>query len=205
VTFIYPDLNWYTGISKAESVPPRCPYANVHRCPRHYHSLYLMGESGITTKMKPEKIKQLDTFWRKTDILPVVSEHHTGISGYGDKKSGFSNFCPEISFDVFGLFADHLHRYSDEIDADVAHSRLAKEAHPQDWCWQWASVSPLHYLNCPLYSQLISRPHVTSREDIDLPAPAEMVEVKPGFMGINLNLKAVLTRVARWWLAKQTK
>lgn len=205
MAFIYPDLDWYTGISKVENVPPRCPYANVHRCPRYYHSLYLMGDSGITTKMKPEKIKELDTFWAKTDILPVVAEHATNITGYGDKNSGFSNFCPEISFDVFGLFADYLHRYADEIDNDVAHSRLEKEAHPKDWRWQWESISPLHYLKCPVYSQLMSRPSEITEERINIPSPAEMVEVKPGFMGINLNLKVLLTRLAKWWLSMQAK
>ncbi len=205
MTFVYPDLDWYTGISKAENVPPRCPYANVHRCPRYYCSLYLMGNSGITTKMKPEKMKELDAFWEKTDVLPIVAEHDTDISGYDDKKTGFLNFCPEISFDVFGLFADHLHRYADEIDIDVAHKRLEKEAYPNDWRWQWASITPLHYLKCPVYSQLISRPPETSREKIDSTAPADMVEVKPGFMGISLNLKVALTRFARWWLARQAK
>lgn len=195
--FIYPDLDWYTGISKVEHATPRCPYANVHRCPRYYHSLNLMGDAGITTKMRADKIKQLNTFWAKTDILPVVSEHDTGIMGNGDKKSIFSNFCPEISFDIFGLFADNLNRYADEVDSDITHRRLEKETQPKDWRWQWAFISPLHYLKCPVYSQLISRPSETTEH-----ANTEMVEVKPGFMGISLNLKVLFTRLAKWWLSK---
>ena len=202
--FIYPDLDWYTGISKVENVPPRCPYANVHKCPRYYHSLYLMGDSG-TTKMKPEKIKELDTLWAKTDILPVVAEHDTHITGDTEKKSRFSNFCPEISFDVFGLFADSLYRYTDEIDTGIAHARLTKEGYPKDWRWAWAFISPLHYLKCPFYSQLVSRPPETSKDPINIPSQPELVEVKPGFMGVNLNLKVLVTRLARWWLSKQGK
>jgi hypothetical protein len=177
MAFIYPDLEWYTGISKVENVPPRCPYANVHRCPRYYHSLYLMGNAGITTEIEPEKIKEMDTFWAKTDMLPVVAEHAAGISGSGDKKTGFSNFCPEISFDVFGLFADHLHRYADEIDTGVAHSQLEKKAYPKDWRWQWENVSPLHYLKCSVYSQLVTRLPGATKENSRAPTPAEMVEV----------------------------
>lgn len=203
--FIYPDSEWYTGISKEENVPPRCPYANVHRCPRYYSSLYLLGDCGITTKMKSEKIKELDIFWAKTDILPVVAEHDTCIMGDPDKKYGFSNFCPEISFDVFGLFADSLYRYADEIDTGIAHSRLATEAHPKDWRWAWAIISPLHYLKCPVYSQLVGRPPDTIKEPINITSPSELVEVKPGFMGVNLNVKVLLTRIARWWLSKQAK
>lgn len=204
MAFIYPDLDWYTGISKIENVPPRCPYANVHRCPRYYHSLYLLGNAGITTKMKPEKIKDLDLFWAETDILPVVAEHDTEISGYEDKKAAFSNFCPEISFDVFGLFAYHLHRYADEIDTSVAHRRLEKEAFQKDWRWHWDYISPLHYLKCSVYSQLMTRPPETANEYVSLPSLPEMVEVKPGFMGINLNMKVLFTRLAKWWLSKHS-
>jgi hypothetical protein len=34
---------------------------------------------------------------------------------------------------------------------------------------------------------------------------AELLELKPGFMGIRLNLKALLTRLSEWWLSKQAK
>ncbi|MDD2902062.1 MAG: hypothetical protein PHU44_06470 [Syntrophales bacterium] len=200
--FIYPDLDWYTGISKLEMVPPRCPYANVHRCPRYYHSIYLLGEAGIATKIRPEKVKELDTFWSNTDLLPVVGEHDTSITGGGDKKTGFSNFCPEISFDVFGLFADYLSRYADGIDMGIAHKQLAEVAYPKDWRWQWETISPLHYVKCSLYSQLISRPSETTKDNINLRSSQELLEIKPGLAGISLNLKVLLTRLAKWWLSK---
>ncbi len=71
--FIYPDIDWYTEISEQKKATPRCPYANVHRCPRYFSSLYLLGEEGVTTKIKPEKVKELDEFWEKSDLLPVVA------------------------------------------------------------------------------------------------------------------------------------
>lgn len=152
--FIYPDLKWYSEISGQKNVPLRCRYANVHRCPRYYSSLYLLGNAGITTKIETGKIKELDELWKKSDLIPVIAEHDTEIRGPDDKKSGFSNFCPEVLFDVFGLFALSLHRYADEIDRDVAHAQL------EDWRWAWAQVEPLHYLKCPIYSQLITRPDI---------------------------------------------
>ena len=173
--FIYPNIDWYTEISEQKKATPRCPYANVHRCPRYFSSLYLLGEGGVTTKIKSEKVKELDEFWGKSDLLPVIAEHDTGILSSGDNKSGFSNFCPEISFDVFGLFAISLHRYSDEIDIEVAHAQLAKKAYPKDWRWQWAHVEPLHYLKCPVYSQLASKPAQVSGQSSRKKTTKEMI------------------------------
>ena len=201
--FIYPDLDWHTQISKANSTPPRCPYANVHRCSRYYSSLYLLGKAGIATEIEPDKVKELDKLWENSDLLPVVAEHDTGITSCDDKKSGFYNFCPEVSFDIFGLFAISLHRYADEIDKDVAHDKLGEIGYPKDWRWEWAHVEPLHYLKCPVYSQLISKPVRVSEGSSPEEANSEMIEVKPEFMGISLNIKVLITRLANWWLSKQ--
>jgi len=201
--FIYPDIDWYTGISEQKHVQPRCPYANVHRCYRYYASLYLLREANITTKMKSEKIKELESFWKNSDLLPALAEHDTGISGPDGKTTGFSNFCPEASYDIFGLFAVLLHRYADEIDIEAAHRQLGKKVYPNDWRWSWASVLPLHYLKCPAYSQLVS-PHASS--SISLSAnknEQDVIEVRPGFMGISINIRSLFTRISKWWLSKQ--
>lgn len=199
----YPDLNWYTAISKYEGVSPRCPFANVHRCPRYYSTLYLVGDAGVTTRMKPEKIRELDTLWDRTDVLPVVAEHDTSITSYGGKKSTYSNFCPEISYDVFGLLAHYLHSYPDETDRDLAHDRLKHEANSQDWRWQWENVALLHYLDCPVYSQLLGRDTSPSHAKPKADTNGEMVEIKPGIGGVTLNVKVLLTRIAKWWLSRK--
>lgn len=145
----------------------------------------------------------MDELWNKSELLPVIAERDTGITGFDDKTFGFSNFCPEVLFDVFGLFAVSLHRYADEIDIDQAHVQLAKEAHPKDWRWNWAHVEPLHYLKCPVYSQLITRPAInesTARDNLT----QEIIEVRPEFMGISLNIRAALSLLAKWWLSKQS-
>jgi len=203
--FIYPDLNWYSEISDQKNVPLRCPYANVHRCQRYYSSLCLLGDAGITTKIETEKIKELDELWNKSYLLPIITEHDTSIIGFDDKKSDFSNFCPEVSFDVFGLFAVSLHRYTDEFDRNIAYAQLEKETYPKDWRWNWAHVEPLHYLKCPIYLQLITRPAKSESEILKDNSIQEIIEVKPGFMGISLNIRAALSWLAKWWLSKQQR
>lgn len=201
--FVYPGIDWYTGISEQKHIQPRCPYANVHRCYRYYASIYLLGEAKITTKMRDKKIHELETFWGKSELSPVLTEQDTGISGPNGKTTGFSNFCPEVSYDVFGLFATSLHKYADEIDLKTAHKQLREKAYPKDWRWNWASVSPLHYLECPAYSQMLSSDALLKTPTLENTNEQDVIEVKPKFMGISINLKSLLTRFSKWWLSRQ--
>ncbi|MCF8146254.1 MAG: hypothetical protein K9N21_20295 [Deltaproteobacteria bacterium] len=203
MAYIYPDVDWYTGISEQKKVQPRCPYANVHRCYRYYASLYLLGEANITTKINEEEIKELDSFWAKSDLLPALAEHDTGISGPDGRATGFSNFCPEVSYDIFGLFAVSLHEYADEIDIEAAHRQLGEKAYPNDWRWSWASVSPLHYLQCPAYSQILSAPAPSPTGQFQIKQDQDIIEVKPGFMGISINIRSLFTKISKWWLSKR--
>lgn len=121
---IYPDMDWCIARSHDKALAPRCPHANVHRCPRHYQSYALLGESGITTALAAETDAALLAKWKKSDLWPALAEHATSISGSDGKKDHFSNFCPEVAFDTFGLFASSLHRYADEIDREAAENWL---------------------------------------------------------------------------------
>jgi hypothetical protein len=200
--FVYPDLDWYLVNSERKNAAPRCPFANVHKCHRYYSSLFVLGEANIMTRMDDDEIKELDGFWDKTRLLPIVLEHDTGIESWGGRKSSYRNFCPEISYDAFRLFATYLHRYSDEIDYGLAHERLAKDSYPKDWRWDWENIEPLHYLKCPVYSQLISNPIQNETIDVKDSSTEELFELKPGWGGIHLNIKSLLTRLAKWWLSK---
>jgi hypothetical protein len=201
MTDIHPDLNWYTSISSKNNVPPRCPYANVHRCYKYYASLSLFGKVGITTKMEESIKNELDSFWDKSDLIPTITEQDTSISGSDDRKTSFSNFCPEISYERFGLFASSLHRHIDDIDIEQAHKHLARiKATPNDWRWVWAAISPLHYSQCPAYSQLLAINTVPEKIALH---EQEIVEFKPGFMGLNINILSLITKFSRWWLSKQ--
>jgi len=151
-----PDLKWYTEISAAKNFAPRCPFASVHRCPRYYQSLSLLGEAGVTTRIEPNEDEKLLKQWKRSDVWPAVHEEATSVVGPSGEPHHFLKFCPEVSFDRFGWFASDLSCHNDEIDEDAAHSRLIDEgASGEDWHWIWAFVKPMHYTDCPLYSSLL--------------------------------------------------
>jgi hypothetical protein len=153
---IQPDLPWYTEISASKNLSPRCPFASVHRCPRYYESIWLLGEVGVATSIDADEDQRLLEKWKRSDLWPVTKEQAAQVMGPEGKPSHFSNFCPEVSFDRFGWFASHLSYYADEIDVDVAHRNLADEgATTHDWRWIWSLATPMHYADCRLYSPLL--------------------------------------------------
>jgi len=157
MSFIVPDLEWYTGRSRELHLGHRCPFATVEVCPRYYQSLSLLGEAGSTPIEKQEDDRLLDK-WKQSDLWPKTQEQETSISGPEGEARYFSNFCPEVTFDRYGYFARYLGRYADEIDQGLAHESLGKHLAPKnDWRWAWASVEPQHYGDCPLFSVLSHR------------------------------------------------
>jgi hypothetical protein len=156
-SIIVPGLDWYNKKNSKGSLPPRCHFASVESCPRDYQSLSLMGEAGAT-KIEASEDKRLLKFWKKNDLWPKTGEQETSVSGPAEQMNHFSNFCPEVTFEIFGYFASQLSRYSDEIDKDIAHKRLGDgQAVSNDWRWAWAALTPMHYTECPLYSILSHR------------------------------------------------
>jgi hypothetical protein len=114
-----------------------------------------LGEAG-STQIDQQEDDKLESQWEKSDLWPVTNEQATMIAGPREGPKHFWRFCPEVSFDRFGLFASHLDRYGDEIDMGVAHRELsAQGASAGDWRWQWAYIQPSHYADCPLYSLIM--------------------------------------------------
>ncbi|HLB73550.1 MAG TPA: hypothetical protein VJJ98_05990 [Sedimentisphaerales bacterium] len=104
----------------------------------------------------------------------------------------FLNFCPEAAYDVFGLFASELVIYPDEIDAHAARAQLASEAaSANDWRWEWSHITPLDYSECRLYSLLVS----TNAGGTDKIGAKKIIEVKPGALGITVNIKEIAKRI----------
>jgi len=137
-TTIQPHLKWYTKISSERNVSPRCPLASVHRCPRYYQSIALLGFVGVTTSMEPEEDHRVLENWRRSDLWPASNERAAQVIGPEGKPLHFLNFCPEVSFDDFGWFASNRSYHAGEIDADVAHLDLAAEgATAHEWRWIW--------------------------------------------------------------------
>lgn len=188
---IVPNIDWYSSASSQKKLPPRCPYANVDRCPRYYESISLLGSAGITTAIDPGEEKRLLKKWKKSEYWPKVREHESSIWNNKD----LHNFCPEVAFDVFGLFASELHRYADEMDTDAAHAQLSKKgSSSNDPHWQWAQITPLHYSECRLYSQLLS----TNTGETDKSDAKEIIEVKPSMFGITININEIAKRFWKW-------
>ena len=189
MSIIIPNLQWYLGQSAFKNISPRCPFATVQSCPRFYQSLSLLGDAG-STKIPEKEDKKLLKKWKKSRLWPATKEQATSIAGYDDKH--FWNFCPEVSFETFGLFATDLDRYADEIDKDLAHSNLSKiKATTDDWRWSWGNINPQHYSECPLYSVLLrlKTDKYNKHEDI--------IDLKPNFHGIGLNINALIRKLKR--------
>jgi len=162
----------------------------MDRCPRYYESLSLLSSAGITTVLQPSEEQRLLRKWKKSEHWPKVDEHAASVL---DGKH-FSHFCPEVAFDVFGLFASELHCYADEIDTDVAHKQLSKQgALASDWRWQWSNITPLHYSECRLYSLLGPIGSGRTQET----GAKEIFEAKPGVAGFTVNIKEIAKRIWR--------
>lgn len=187
-----PDLDWYTEISEKKGKPPRCPFATVHRCPRLFQSVSLLGEVGIITNLDPKLDRILFRKWKKSEFWPTIAEQETSITPVDQQSKGFRHFCPEVAHDTFGYFAAFIYDYSDETDRDNAHRQLSWHgAQRSDWRWMYASVKPLHYTQCQLYSLLEGHRQVHQ----------EVLELEPNFHGIGINLKALWRRAldhSRW-------
>jgi len=189
---IIPGLQWYLEQSTLKNTSPRCPFATVRSCPRFYQSLSLLGSAG-STKIPVKEDKKLLKKWKKSPLWPATKEQETSISGWEGNYKHFWNFCPEVSFERFGLFATDLDKYADAIDKDLAHSNLSKiEATLDDWRWSWSNIQPQHYSECPLYSVLLSPKSDIHNNHEDI------IGLKPNFHGISLNINALIRKIISW-------
>jgi hypothetical protein len=196
---VIPNIDWYLKISKERGVLPRCPFASARRCPRYYQSISLLHATGATN-IETEIDQSLYQQWEKSPLWPLIVEQETSVDTGGDGSVKMvSKYCPEVSHLRYGLFASHLARYADKIDKDIMYTSLVKRGiQSDDWRWEWASVRPEHYTACPFYS-LLQRPDETT---IALENVGELFEFKPGFWGVNINIKKLITRFCIWWLRK---
>lgn len=154
MTITIPDAAWYRRLSLENSAPVSCPYANVRKCPRYYASVALLGDAKITTSINDSQRTDLKAFWQDSGLNPVIAEDDTSINGDSGHWSSFSNFCPEVTFKYFHYYADYLSKYADEIDRDCGYRIAVRDKVPNDWRYEWQSVSGCHFLGCSVYDQV---------------------------------------------------
>ena len=161
--YVIADIEWYKKQSKEKGVSTHCPFASVDLCPRYYQSLSLLDSTGAT-KMNERDDKKLFKKWKKGDLWPKIDEHATSVSKPNDKFCMASNYCPEVMYDRFRVFAVSIASFPDEIDQAAMHNHLKKIHAPEnDVRWIWNHVEPLHYTDCPLYSVLKNRASIPEK------------------------------------------
>jgi hypothetical protein len=116
--------------------------------------LSLAGDTGATSIPRAEDERLLKK-WKESDLWPRIAEQASSVFKANDRLSFISNFCPEVTYDRFGVFCAGLSMYTDGIDKEAAHRHLQKEgAGEDDPRWRWQHVEPLHYTGCSLYAVL---------------------------------------------------
>lgn len=198
---LYPDIEWYTEISRNLGASPRCPFASVHRCPRYFQGVSLLGGQGALSRLDSQTDHDIGQKWEATDIWPAAWQEHSGISSSDGRPFLYRDFCPEVAEQAFGLFAATLIRYSDAIDQASAHGRLKSnpESVNKDWRWRWSSVSEMHYTNCPVFSLLSVDPKPLGKEEDTNP----VFIAKPSAFGFSIDLKQLWKSATRWWLSRK--
>ena len=152
MSFQNPNFEWYSSKSKAAGLSPRCPIASVEFCPRYYASLRSLGEAKVITQISNEDNIHLEKKW--IPFQPISWGEAPGtVLGENDELISIRGFCPEVSYNTFGVFATRLYKYADELDRQVAHQKLARiDVDSEDPRWEWALVIPFHYTKCQEYS-----------------------------------------------------
>ena len=97
MNFINPTLEWYKSISAKYNLSPRCPFASSYKCPIYYQSLSLLKDTGAT-KLDEKEDTQLEEYWEKSKLNPILKEEMPGIARKNDEFTSLHNFCPEATF-----------------------------------------------------------------------------------------------------------
>ena len=136
------------------SLPPWCPIASANYCPRYFKTVSLFRESDLIAGLDQSVEKEIEAYWKKTPFWPILLEEKPAITKIEGEWRTIRNICPEIGYELFGIFACFFAKYADEIDEGVAHAKLRKEKIPiDDWRWHFSSITWMHYSDCKEFSQ----------------------------------------------------
>ena len=147
-----PDIEWYRNKSIQMDSPNSCPYANHYKCPRFFDSIDMLGDAGIITRINIKDKKDLDAFWERSGLSPIIAEDKTSIR---NNNKTFSNFCPEVSFKhLDGYYAKFLAKHSDDTDKENDYRKAEKDKLSNDYRYEWEYVIACHFLDCSVYNQI---------------------------------------------------
>lgn len=158
------DDNWYYEKSRKLKLPKNCPFSTPQLCPRYYGSIKKLEEAKRMVGINSEEIdKKLAQKWEEHPLNPCIAEERPSIDSEGEpgtpsyKIIGVSRFCPEVTFNNFGVFAKSWARITDEVDKKLRHKNLERiNADINDWGWDYYEVDHLHYSDCKKYLGLSS-------------------------------------------------
>lgn len=128
---IYPDLAWYSSQGERKGLPGRCPHTSIHHCPRYFETVALLSDVKVTAPLPKDLHDAALAKWREHELAPATGETAASISG-GKDPNCYSNFCPEVAYDTFKLFASTLIRINDSIDRQIAERLIEKIQHPKE-------------------------------------------------------------------------
>lgn len=142
-----PDSNWYDAQSAKLRVKPRCTLANCETCPKFFLShLMLEKQLGSQLTLGTEETERLTQKWATANVF-AVCDNECGIwlDRDGSKIRGVSNFCPEVTAELFALFCSDLREGNDSPSGISV-------------------MQPMHYTSCPEFAQYATQSHNLSRK-----------------------------------------
>ncbi len=131
-----PNEEWYASQSQSRKLPHHCPVASITGCPRYFASVDHAQRARVLSGEIPVKVRNhLLEKWQCSDAL-VIDDSFVGTSfNTRGMFSGVSNFCPEVSGSIAGLYCSDF------------------RVHPDD-SKRYSLLHPKHYTSCREYSLL---------------------------------------------------
>jgi HNH endonuclease len=151
---IVADEKWYLNQDGRRKLTPHCPLAANDKCPRYYVSLQHAAAAGVATlDLSDETRTQIEVMWAASDAFASPDLSVGSWPAKDGSLRGITEFCPEVSARIFGLYCSSLRKFVDEDALHSAHKILNEENVPKsDLRWSWSIAEPRHYTECNEYS-----------------------------------------------------
>jgi hypothetical protein len=148
------DETWYLKRDGRRKLPPHCPIAANDRCPRYYLSQRYAADAGaLSLELSADLRALIEQRWAATDVFADIEQSVAIWLRPNGQLRGVSQFCPEVTGRLFGLFCSDLRTYPDEESKQVHHKQLSAEAAtPDDPRWDWMIADSRHYTECHEFS-----------------------------------------------------